>query len=59
MIVRVRRAKSGLSQYLRDGKKVGSIYSRDDKDIVIPILGNLDQFEKAEKYCVQNKKQYK
>ncbi len=55
MIVRVRRAKSGLSKYLRDGKKENSIYSRDDKDIVIPILGNLDEFEKAENYCVQNK----
>ncbi|MCT7567838.1 hypothetical protein [Aliarcobacter butzleri] len=55
MVVRVRRAKSGLSQYLRDGKKAGSIYSRDDKDIVIPIWGNLDDFERAENYCVQNK----
>lgn len=55
MIVRVRRAKSGLSKYLRDGKKVGSIYSRDEKDIVTPIYGNLDEFEKAENYCVQNK----
>ncbi|MFX4275423.1 hypothetical protein ACN2EP_06425 [Aliarcobacter butzleri] len=55
MVVRVRRAKSGLSKYLRDGKKENSIYSRDDKDIVIPILGNLDEFEKAENYCVQNK----
>ncbi|MFX4232661.1 hypothetical protein ACOL24_02255 [Aliarcobacter butzleri] len=55
MIVRVRRAKSGLSKYLRDGKKAGSIYNRDDKDIVIPILGSLDDFERAENYCVQNK----
>lgn len=55
MIVRVRRAKSGLSKYLRDGKKENSIYSRDDKDIVIPILGSLDDFERAENYCVQNK----
>ncbi|MCG3704319.1 LPD7 domain-containing protein [Aliarcobacter butzleri] len=55
MIVRVRRAKSGLSKYLRDGKKENSIYSRDDKDIVTPIYGSLDEFEKAENYCVQNK----
>ncbi|MDN5069907.1 hypothetical protein O8C76_02545 [Aliarcobacter butzleri] len=55
MVLRVRRGKSGLSKYLRDGKKAGSIYSRDDKDIVIPIWGNLDHFEKAENYCVQNK----
>ncbi|WP_305863767.1 hypothetical protein [Aliarcobacter butzleri] len=55
MIVRVRRAKSGLSKYLRDGKKENSIYSRDDKDIVTPIYGNLNDFERAENYCVENK----
>ena len=55
MIVRVKRAKSGLSQYIRDGKKADSIYNRDVKDIVTPIWGNLDAFEKAENYCVENK----
>lgn len=55
MVVRVRRAKSGLSQYLRDGKKAGSIYSRDQKDLITPILGSLSDFERAENYCVQNK----
>ena len=55
MVVRVRRAKSGLSQYLRDGKKADSIYTRDEKDIVTPIYGNLDDFERAENYCVKNK----
>ena len=55
MIVRVRRAKSGLSKYLRDGKKAGSIYGRDEKDIVTPIWGNLDDFERAENYCIINK----
>ncbi|MCT7547314.1 hypothetical protein N5U18_02335 [Aliarcobacter butzleri] len=55
MIVRVRRGKSGLSKYLRDGRKAGSIYSRDQKDVVTPIYGCLDDFERAENYCVQNK----
>ena len=55
MVVRVRRAKSGLSTYLRVGKKADSIYSRDEKDIVTPIYGNLDDFERAENYCVKNK----
>lgn len=55
MVVRVRRAKSGLSQYLRDGKKAGSIYSREKKDLITPIIGSLDDFERAENYCVQNK----
>lgn len=55
MVVRVKRALSGLSRYLRVGKKAGSIYSRDEKDIVTPICGNLDDFERAENYCVENK----
>lgn len=55
MVVRVRRGKFGLGKYLRDGEKANSIYSRDEKDIVTPIYGNLDEFEKAENYCVQNK----
>lgn len=55
MVVRVRRGKFGLGKYLRDGKKANSIYSRDEKDIVTPIYGNLDEFEKAENYCVENK----
>jgi hypothetical protein len=54
VIVRVRRAKSGLSQYLRDGKKADSIYNREDKDVVTS-LGSLDDFERAENYCVENK----
>jgi hypothetical protein len=55
MVVRVRRGKFGLGKYLRDGKKADSIYSRDEKDIVTPIYGNLDDFERAENYCVENK----
>jgi hypothetical protein len=55
MVVRVRRGKSGMSKYLRDGKKAGSIYSRDQKDVVTPIYGCLDDFERAENYCVENK----
>lgn len=55
MVVRVRRGKFGMGKYLRDGKKADSIYSRDEKDIVTSIYGNLDDFERAENYCVQNK----
>jgi hypothetical protein len=54
MVVRVRRAKVGISKYLRDGKKADSIYNREDKD-VITSLGSLDDFERAENYCVENK----
>jgi hypothetical protein len=55
LVVRVRRGKFGLGKYLRDGEKADSIYSRDEKDIVTSIYGNLDDFERAENYCVQNK----
>lgn len=57
MIVRVRRNKTGgLSKYLRDGEKKDSNYSRNEKDIVTPIWGNLDEFEKIEDYVLNEKK---
>ena len=57
MIVRVRRNKTGgLAKYLRDGVKKDSNYSRNEKDIVIPIWGNLDEFEKIEDYVLNEKK---
>lgn len=57
MIVRVRRNKTGgLSKYLRDGVKKDSDYSRNEKDIVTPIWGNLDEFEKIEDYVLNEKK---
>ncbi|MCT7625030.1 LPD7 domain-containing protein [Aliarcobacter butzleri] len=57
MIVRVRRNKTGgLAKYLRDGVKKDSNYSRNEKDIVTPIWGNLDEFEKIEDYVLNQKK---
>jgi hypothetical protein len=57
LIVRVRRNKTGgLSKYLRDGVKKDSNYSRNEKDIVTPIWGNLDEFEKIEDYILNEKK---
>lgn len=56
MIVRVRRNKTGgLSEYFRNGVKKDSNYSRNEKDIVTPIWGNLDEFEKIEKYLLNEK----
>lgn len=57
MIVRVRRNKTGgLAKYLRDGVKKDSNFLRNEKDIVIPIWGNLDEFEKIEDYVLNHKK---
>lgn len=57
MIVRVRRNKTGgLAKYLRDGVKKDSNFLRNEKDIVIPIWGNLDEFEKIEDYVLNKKK---
>lgn len=56
MVVRVRRNKiGGLGKYLRDGVKKDSNYSRNEKDIVTPIWGNLDEFEKIENYVLNEK----
>ncbi|WP_151944045.1 LPD7 domain-containing protein [Aliarcobacter butzleri] len=57
MIVRVRRNKTGgLAKYFRDGVKKDSNFLRNEKDIVIPIWGNLDEFEKIEDYVLNEKK---
>jgi hypothetical protein len=58
MVVRIRRNKvGGLSKYLREGLKKGSDFSRNEKDIVTPVGdGNLDEFEKIEKYVLNEKK---
>lgn len=55
MIARVSRAKSGLSNYLRDGHRQDSEYSRNQKDETIPLFGDLDIFEKTENYLNQHK----
>lgn len=56
MIIRVTGSRSGLSKYLRDGKKQGCDLSRDERDQVIPLIGNLKAFEKAEKFTMKHKK---
>lgn len=57
MIVRVRRNKTGgLAKYLREGRKKDSNFSREERDIVNPIWGSLDEFEKIENYVLNEKK---
>lgn len=57
MVVRVQRNKTGgLSKYLREGRKKDSNFSRKERDIVNPIWGNLDEFEKIEDYVLNEKK---
>lgn len=55
MIARITRARKGISKYLRDGHRQDSEYTRTEKDNVIPLYGNLDIFEKTEKYLNDNK----
>ncbi|WP_419140967.1 hypothetical protein [Aliarcobacter butzleri] len=45
-----------MSRYFRYGVKKDSNYSRNEKDIVRPIYGNLDEFEKIEDYVLNEKK---
>jgi hypothetical protein len=57
LIIRVRRNKTGgLAKYLRDGLKKDSNFSRSERDVAIPIWGNLDEFEKIENYVLDEKK---
>lgn len=55
MIIRVKMARSGLAEYLEKGKKKDSDYSRNEKDNVIPLYGNLDIFKKTELYLNKHK----
>lgn len=55
MIARVTRASGGLSKYLRDGHRQDSEYSRNQKDQIIPLYGDLDIFEKTEHFLNQHK----
>ncbi len=50
MIARISRAKEGFADYLITGARKDSIYSRDQKDKVVPLYGNLQTFKQTEKY---------
>jgi len=55
MLARVSRGSSGLSEYLRTGRRADWIADRQEKDIVIPLYGDLDIFERTENYLYNNK----
>jgi len=55
MIARITRGQSGLAKYILDGRRKDSEYSRDEKDHVLPLYGDLDIFEKTEKFLNENK----
>lgn len=55
MLSRVSRASSGLSEYLKNGHRKDWDLSREQKDEVKPLYGNLDLFEKTEKYLNEKK----
>ena len=55
MISRVTTRKSGLAQYLLDGKRADSNLLRNEKDNVIPLYGSLSNLKRAEEYCNKHK----
>jgi len=55
MIVRIQRGKSGYSNYLITGDKKDSKYTRDEKDNVVTLYGNLDTFKRTEEYLNKHK----
>lgn len=50
MIARISRSKEGFADYLITGARKDSIYTREQKDKVIPLYGNLQTFKQTEKY---------
>lgn len=55
MICRVSRGSYGLSDYLISGKRADSKLTRNQKDNVTSIYGDLETFKIAEKYVNENK----
>lgn len=47
--------KSGLAQYLKNGKRADSKLERHQKDNVVPLYGSLELLKKAEDYCNSKK----
>jgi len=55
MIIRITKHKSGFADYMRTGKRADSPFTREEKDFVIPLYGDLDLFKKTEDYLNKNK----
>ncbi len=58
MIIRVTRAKQGLANYLKTGRRADSEYKRNERDKVLPLYGDLQEYEKVENY-LNREKNYK
>ncbi len=58
MIIRINNRKEGIVEYLKTGKRQDSPYTRDQKDKVISVTGDLDLVDKTIKY-INSKKKYK
>ena len=58
MIIRINNRREGIVEYLKTGKRQDSPYSRDEKDKVVSITGDLDLVDKTIKY-INTKKKYK
>lgn len=56
MYINTKRRRGGLVEYLLHGKKDGEKHTRQDKDLVVPLFGNLNIFDKTIKYLEKEKK---
>ena len=54
MIIRITSGDSGFSEYIRFGRKKGEPLLRHERDVVIPLFGDLDTFEKVENFEHEN-----
>ena len=50
MIARTTRGHHGIADYLLTGKRSDSKLTREQKDRVVPLYGNLEVFKATEKY---------
>ncbi len=55
MIQRIEAGIHGFSEYLISGKSNKNPWSREEKDIVVPLQGNLSFFKKVEDFLIKTK----
>jgi len=55
-IIRITRGKEGIESYFESGRKFGRKQTRDQLDKRVHLLGSLDSFSNATRFCADNKK---
>jgi hypothetical protein len=56
MIAQLTKGEKGIAEYLQTGYTKHSVYSRDEKDQRVPLMGNLQAIEDSQNAQLANPK---